>query len=509
MFDHLEPPTLETPDSVELGALVGLLAQVDTDAGDAELVERISALERVKAAAAAAQVRMTAAFAASQRRAQEAAGVPAERVGQGISAQVGLARHESPARATRYTGWATVLVQELPYTFAALQRGDTTEWRAMIVARETIWLSRTDRATVDQELADRLPTLGDRQVERETKKLAYRLDPHGYLARSRAAANHRRVSLRPAPDTMTRLTALLPAAQGVAAYGALLRAADTARATGDPRGRGQVMADTLVERVTGQTNADQVPVHINLVMTDHTLFGDHAADFEPDTDTDTEHRPHNPGADSAADGENDDDIEGGGADADAGDTHADRYGVGDTCREGRHNEPAHLIGYGPIPAGLARDLACVTNAKVYLRRLYRNPTTRKLAAMDSHARIFPAPIRHAVIIQDQICRTPWCNAPVRHTDHAKSVAEGGETSLPNGQGLCETCNYVKQISGWHTAPGPGGTSESVTTTTPTGHTYTSRPPDLPGAQPGPRPTSSAAASPRDRPHPPTADAQAA
>ena len=55
---------------------------------------------------------------------------------------------------------------------------------------------------------------------------------------------------------------------------ALTRAADTCRAAGDPRSRGQLMADTLVERVTGQTRADQTPVEIQLQITDQTLFGD-------------------------------------------------------------------------------------------------------------------------------------------------------------------------------------------------------------------------------------------
>ena len=48
---------------------------------------------------------------------------------------------------------------------------------------------------------------------------------------------------------MTYVTALLPVAQGVGVYAALKRAADT---TFDDRSRGQVMADTLVERVTGR-----------------------------------------------------------------------------------------------------------------------------------------------------------------------------------------------------------------------------------------------------------------
>jgi hypothetical protein len=76
----------------------------------------------------------------------------------------------------------------------------------MLVARETAWLSREDRAVVDAELAPRLESLGDKKTEVEARKSAYRVDPDGYLTRLRNAESDRRVSLRPAPDAMTRLT---------------------------------------------------------------------------------------------------------------------------------------------------------------------------------------------------------------------------------------------------------------------------------------------------------------
>jgi hypothetical protein len=81
----------------------------------------------------------------------------------------------------------------------------------------------------------------------------------------------------------------------VAVYAALTSHADRLRAAGDPRRRGQIMADTLVERVTGQALACEVPVRVNLTVSDRVLFG--AAD-----------------------------------------------------------EPAQVEGYGPIPAGVARTL---------------------------------------------------------------------------------------------------------------------------------------------------------
>lgn len=45
----------------------------------------------------------------------------------------------------------------------------------------------------------------------------------------------------------------------------------------------------------------------------------------------------------------------------------------------------------------------------------------------------------------------------------------------NAQGLCEACNYAKGAPGWRSRPRPDGIIE---TTTPTGHTYLTRPPPV-------------------------------
>lgn len=249
------------------GELRTAVRDMDPDVDDSRRIDRIRALEELKSAVAAAQAREVAAFAASQRATQRAARVPEDKIGQGVAGQVGLAMRVSPFRARRYVGWASILVSELPRTFEALAAGRTSEWRAILVARESAWLSRVDRAVVDRELAPRLEGLGSRRVEAEAKRLAYRLDPAGAVAKVRGAESDRRVSLRPAPETMARLTGLLPVAQGVAAHTALARDAASLIAAGDSRGRGQIMADLLVERLTGQSRARDVPVEVTLVMT--------------------------------------------------------------------------------------------------------------------------------------------------------------------------------------------------------------------------------------------------
>lgn len=406
-----------------LATTIASLSAPDLAPDDATRIDLISQLESLKAAAAAAQARLTVAFDASQRREQAARGVPAPRQGLGVAHQVALARRDSPRKGARHLGLAKTLVREMPHTLQALAEGRTSEWRATIVARETAVLSAQHRGMVDAALADRIGDLGDRALEREAKKLAYQLDPASVVRRNRRAVGDRHVSIRPAPDTMSYVTGLLPVAQGVAVHAALTKHADSLRAAGDARSRGQIMADTFVERLTGQTRATGVPVEVQLVMTDRTLFG------------------------------------------------------GDDA-------PARLVGHGPVPAALARGLVTgAEEARVWIRRLYRNPVTGALVAMESRRREFPAGLHRFLVTRDQICRTPWCDSPVRHADHVRRAADGGPTSAANGQGLCEACNHAKEAGGWEHTPATTSRAGPITVRTPTGHCYTSRPPDLPGDPP--------------------------
>jgi Domain of unknown function (DUF222) len=401
------------------------LATIDTAGAESALVERIAQLERIKSAAAAGQARATAALDAARRAAEAAAGMPAARRGRGIASEIALARLDSPARGNRHLGLAKALVHEMPYTLAALEGGVLTEWRATLIVRESACLDVADRQALDAELcSDRsgLEGMGDARLAAAAKAIAYRLDPHAVVDRAAKAETERTVSIRPAPDTMTYLTALLPVAQGVAVYAALRRAADTCA---DGRSRGQVMADALVERVTGRSAAVPTPIAVNLVLSDETLMGGSSA-------------------------------------------------------------PAEISGYGPVPAAVARDLvACAVGderSRATLRRLYARPTSGALVAMESRARLFPRGLAAFIRFRDQRCRTPYCDAPIRHLDHARPRAGGGPTNADNGLGLCERCNYVKEVAGWVVTPQADGTARHAAEfTTPTGAAYRSGAPPLSGS----------------------------
>jgi hypothetical protein len=417
-----------------------------------DLIEQLRVLEEMKSAISALQARVAVAFDLAQRAKQAEAGVPAAERGQGVGAQVALARRESPNRGARLLGLAKALVTEMPRTFAALKSGNLNEWRATLLVKETACLSVEDRCAVDEELAPDTGTFdgkGDKAIVAAAKAAAYRRDPRSVVGRASRAAVERTVSLRPAPDTMTYLTALLPVAQGVAVYAALTRAADSARSSGDTRGRGQLMADTLTARITG-TPGGISGINLDLVMTDRTLF------------------------------------------------------QGDS-------EPARLKGYGIVPAEWGRELlalgqasaqgqagvnpasraghpgqgpAAALNAEfgVWLRRLYTAPGTGELLATDSKARLFTGGLRRFIETRDDSCRTPYCDAPIRHIDHVVPWRTGGRTSVANGAGLCEACNHTKESPGWSTKAMPGDV-HTLEISTPTGHTYQSKAPPLPGHRP--------------------------
>lgn len=201
----------------------------------------------------------------------------------------------------------------------------------------------------------------------------------------------------------------------------------------------------------------------------------------------------------------------------------------------RSEEPALLPGYGPVPAGVARGLRAPephtpdtagdpsTTFRAFVRRVLVSPVDGTVNAVESTRRVlrggddladlqvrpiresgagepgrrtFTGALRRLVVARDQSCRTPYCDAPIRHIDHITPVSQGGPTTAANGQGGCERFNYVRELPGWRVrlvAPGggaggdgPPGAAHEVEITTPTGHTHRSLAPPALGRTPVPR-----------------------
>lgn len=411
------------------------LATLDADAGtDHERVALVAELERLKAAAAACQARVTDAL----RRSREA--VAPHDVARSVGSEVALARREAPSRGDRFVGLARGLVHEMPCLMAALTDGKTSEWAAVEVVRETATLTREDRAEVDRRIADALPRLSARAAGRAAARVAAELDAASVVRRMEAAVRSRRVSVRPAPDGMAYLTVLGPLHEVVGAHAALLRRARSVVGgqcedeAPDGRGVGAVSADTALRLLSGRAHGQVQPVEVQLVMTDRSLLGTGDADRPLD-------------------------------------------------------EPARLPGHGSVPAAVARAwVRGAGPASVWLRRLYTTPDGRDLVAMDSRRRTFLGGLRRMLVLRDDVCTTPFCDAPIVHADHAHPAHEGGATSAWNGNGKCLRCNLVKESPGWSVTVTRGSPHELVTRT-PAGHRYRSLAPPLLGwgSEPHPPP----------------------
>lgn len=413
----------ETPSSV--GVVIGcqqVLAALAPPQGQIEGIDRLQALEAVKSTAAASQAHTTAVVEQLRHNDDALRGVAKSRWGSGLAAEIGLARGDSPARGAKHLGLAVALTRDLPNTFHALRMGRIHEEHAQKIATETAWLSAEHRRTVDEMINDRLGSVGPRQLAAVVRGHAQALDQPGAVKHLAKARTQRRVTIRPAPEGMAYLQALLPMQQGVAVYASLTKGAtsivgtDDAADPEDPekvRTRDQLMADLLVARATGQATAPAVPVEVQLLMTDTALFG-------------------------------------------------------------KGQQPGWLAGHGPIPADMARHWIANPDAEVFLRRLFTRPTDGQFAAMEARGRDFPDRIRHMVIARDGVCRTPFCDAPIREIDHIIPARDGGPTSMDNASGLCAACNQTKETTGWSHRGNPVG----LTVTTPTGHDYTVTTPHL-------------------------------
>lgn len=110
----------------------------------------------------------------------------------------------------------------------------------------------------------------------------------------------------------------------------------------------------------------------------------------------------------------------------------------------------------------------------YIRRIFTDPATGTVTNIDTKRRLFTAAQRRFVIARDQVCTTPWCDAPIRDIDHAMPYRTVRRTDIRNANGRCQRCNLAKEGPGWKVRtirPRPGAIP-GVVISTPSGKTYT-------------------------------------
>lgn len=390
--------------------------------GPVDVVERLRAAAVMRCRAVFREYALAVELLRERVCERIAKGVAQDRWELGVAGELGLALQMSPNRAAAVLARAKELHKNMPHTLARLEAGELSPEAIPIIVCGLSHLDEPMRRTADRQLCADPATLngmGLQQVRGEVKKIAYALDARATVERDAAAEKDRRVTIRPAPDLMGRLSMLLPVAKAVAVYAALKKSADALiGVAGEVRSHAQIMADLAFERLTGRSAAAGPAITVRLTVPASVLFGG-----QPGT--------------------------------------------------------GHLDGGGVVPAEIARRLvakAAGTGA-AWVKRLYVRPESGAVVAMDSVSRRFPTGLAEMIAARDEYCRTPYCDAPIAHIDHVRRHAVGGATVVDNGQGLCAACNYAKEADGWRSAVVPDLSGRhTVETRTPSGHTYRSTAP---------------------------------
>lgn len=134
------------------------------------------------------------------------------------------------------------------------------------------------------------------------------------------------------------------------------------------------------------------------------------------------------------------------------------------------DEPGEILGYGPIPAPLARELAADSS----WRRWTTDPGTGHVTAT-SRRRYRPSEaVADHVRARDATCRFPTCRRRAQACDLDHVVPfPAGDTAPDSLCSLCRTHHLLVHRSGFRHSMTPDGT---VTWTTPTGRQVVEHPP---------------------------------
>jgi hypothetical protein len=402
-----------------------LVAEVMAAGGSRTLkqqVDDIAGLDHAVGMLQAALNARLAGFVAARRREDLAMGGSLGAAGRGAPIEIALARRISAAAVDHQLAFAEPLVADHPRLLEACLDGKVSQAAAKHVVKEAEILDPEQRQAIDGELTELAMRLTPGQTRKAAARRVSATDPNAAARKAQAARARKQVRAIMHGDATATISADLPAEQAVACWQALDHQARCLRGDGDTRSIRELMCDLFVERVTGQAKATDLRLEVGVVVATSSLLG---------------------------------------------------------CDD----QPGKLVGHrggdhGTLPAELVRELA--TSDSAWWRRLVCDPVDGTLLQMDPTRRRFTGALRRFLLYRDGASRRPYSDAPIYDIDHLQRHADGGPTSIGNGHGLAKRDHPLRDLPGWQVGAVDGDTNGPVRWTTPTGHSYDSRPPPLLG-----------------------------
>jgi hypothetical protein len=413
---------------------------------DAALIDALSGWAAASAAAEARRLAAVAELVARRMRDPEHADWMADDW-DAVAAEIGAALNVSPGRAGGDMELALTLRDRLPQVAAAFAAGMVSARSVATISRRSeLVCDREALAVLDAALAERISTYGSlsqRKLEAAVDVWITAVDPDA-VRRTRTGARGREVIVGD-PDDRDGITGVFARLMATDAKLLDLRLSAMAKAVceNDPRTVAQRRADALGALAAGSAHlacacggpacpATASDGRSSAVVVHVYAEADTVAEAQPDPYRHGEDRP-------------------GGA--------ADPTAMPATRRA------AVIAGGSIVPAPLLAELI---NGGAKVRHLVR-------PAADPHPRYRPTRAQDEwVRARDLTCRAPGCDRAATHTDIDHTVPwPAGVTHPSNTKLYCRLHHLIKTFwTGFSDRQHPDGMLEW---TTPTGHTYVTRP----------------------------------
>jgi len=411
-------------------AVARLAAPAPADLDDADLIEVIRGWERLASWVAAGLLAAIAELARRRPRDYTANGPGHLDRGDPRVPQISEFAVDEIATALRLTRptagirlqLAVELAGRLTATATALRAGHLDLPKTRVIVEAVTGLDDPLATAVQHRVLPGAAQQTTGQLRASLARAVLAADPAAAETRHQRAVADRQVTIRPLPDGMAGLWALLPADAATALYARLDRLARRA-AVDDPRSMDARRADAL----------------LTLTLTDPPITGSPRAGSATAGPPPVPARVH--------------------------------ITVPAATALGLTNTPGDLAGHGPIPASMARRLAQHGS----WRRVTLDPVTGAVTDVGRTPYTPSAALADLIRTRDRTCRFPGCRHPAGRCDLDHITPwPAGPTTAANLTAVCRHHHRLKHQTSWHLEADDPAT---LTWTSPTGHRYTTTAPE--------------------------------
>ncbi|MCY1673473.1 DUF222 domain-containing protein [Pseudarthrobacter sp. SL88] len=391
----------------------------------------LEVLARVEAAAAAAKVRLVAAYAeaSAQIEGPAADSYEASAREKSLVAEVACVLTVGERAASALLGEAHALTNSLPAALDELQAGAISWQHARILADETAGLEpdgvkalETHFFDPDAPHAARGAAPGElvpSRFRRKVRAWRERQYPDSLELRRAMSMADRRMEYRPLADGMAQICLILPGETACAIWNKATAIARGLQNPDDPRTLSQRRVDVSANLLLGCTGQDleKLPAPKADVLVTVPVFS--------------------------------------------------LFGATD--------EPGEVDGYGPVPASVAQRIVAEGAGSFY--RVLVDPSDGAPLEIGRTNYRLPESLKRWLRMRDGKCTFPGCcnHTQDNENDHLIAWQHGGATGISNLAQLCPKHHRLKHQSPW--TPTPASKNEPPGWTSPTGRHYPAEQPD--------------------------------